>query len=422
MNRHSALFSVLLLFSAARAAATPGECNSCHKSIAAHKFTHGPVGVGMCSVCHAKEQKGGKHHTFTLSKPEPELCLSCHDAMRAKIEKSKVEHPAIAAGGCTACHSPHGSADRFFLKDVSMDKVCSACHEPHTQGAIVHPPVGKSCALCHQPHGSDNDHLLAKPVPELCLDCHQQVRPQFLGKHIHPPVQKGCPTCHNPHSAPKKFLLQAEVKDLCFQCHEPIAKLIRESKRVHPAILKAGCTGCHTPHTSDQNKLLKLPMKELCTGCHKEKAAELKSQFLHGPVAQNQCEGCHNPHAANNPHILTTYFPEPFYNPYQDGLYALCFNCHEKDIARDKKTVQLTNFRNGETNLHYVHVHSEKGRSCKACHQVHASDQDKHVRNDVPFGNWMLPINFKRNENGGTCVVGCHNPKAYNRKKAVHNP
>jgi hypothetical protein len=29
----------------------------------------------------------------------------------------------------------------------------------------------------------------------------------------------------------------------------------------------------------------------------------------------------------------------------------------------------------------------KKGRSCKACHEPHAGDQEKHVRPDVPFGS-----------------------------------
>lgn len=403
-------------------ASADAACARCHKSILGRRFAHGPVGVGMCSMCHAKEQPGGKHHTFAQAKEQPELCLSCHETLRKKVETSKVPHAAIASGGCTSCHDPHGSDDRFFLKNVSMDKVCASCHESKTKGAVVHAPVGKSCALCHEPHGSDHAKLLKSPAPGLCLDCHQKSKSEFAGKVVHAPVKKGCTSCHDAHSAPRKFLLADDVKGLCLRCHDKIAKQLKKDKLIHPAIAKAGCTGCHGPHTEDQAKLLKRPMKDLCAGCHIGKASELKSQFLHGPVAQNECEGCHDPHSAANPNILSTYFPEQFYNQYKDGLYALCFNCHEKDIARDARTTKLTDFRNGDENLHYLHVHSEKGRSCKACHQVHAGNQEKHIRSGVPFGSWMLPIKFKKTPNGGTCNVGCHNPKSYSRTKAVANP
>ena len=406
----------------ATVSAPAGDCSRCHKAVLGRKFTHGPVGVGMCSVCHAKEQAGAKHHTFVLAKEGPELCLSCHETLRKKALASKVPHAAISTGGCTSCHDPHGSQDRFFLKDVVMDNVCANCHNAKTKGAFLHPPAGKSCALCHDPHGSENANLLKAPAPGLCLDCHQKAKSEFAGKHVHPPVKVGCVSCHDPHSAPHKFFFQTEVKGLCLKCHDKIAKQLKKDKLVHAAVGMVGCLGCHGPHTENQAKLLRKPMKDLCIGCHKGKAVELKSQFLHGPVAQNECDGCHDPHSSENPKMLTAYFPELFYNPYKDGLYALCFNCHEKDIARDAKTTTLTDFRNGDQNLHYVHVHGEKGRSCKACHQVHASNQEKHIRSGVPFGSWVLPIKFKKSAEGGTCNVGCHNPKSYSRTKAVLNP
>ena len=82
--------------------------------------------------------------------------------------------------------------------------------------------------------------------------------------------------------------------------------------------------------------------------------------------------------------------------------------------------LDLTGFRNGNLNLHFLHVNREKGRSCRTCHEVHAGNQAKHIRNDVPFGKaWMLPIDFTENRNGGTCVAGCHKPKDYNRVNPV---
>lgn len=420
-----ALLASIRIGDAAAAETPSADCLSCHRAkVQASKFTHGPVGVGLCAACHTEEKPDPvKHHAFALTKPEPELCLSCHEGLRAKAQSSKVKHQAIEAGGCTVCHDPHGSAQRFFLKGKSMAALCASCHEDKTREAVVHKPASKSCALCHDPHGSSERNLLKAGQPELCLSCHQKLRPVLAGKHMHGPVQAGCKTCHDPHGAPKRFLLQADSKkELCLTCHADIAKKLKAVKRPHPAVEAVGCTGCHVPHASEVASLLKAPLKELCSSCHKEKAAEFKSPFMHGPVIQGQCQACHDPHGADNLNILKTVFPAEFYNPYKDGLYALCFNCHEKDIAREAKTRSLTNFRNGEQNLHYVHVHSEKGRSCKACHDVHASNQQKHVRTQVPFGAWMLPISFKKTATGGSCAVGCHNPKAYDRAKPVENP
>ncbi|PLX46332.1 MAG: cytochrome C, partial [Deltaproteobacteria bacterium] len=71
--------------------------------------------------------------------------------------------------------------------------------------------------------------------------------------------------------------------------------------------------------------------------------------------------------------------------------------------------------------LHYLHVNKDpKGRSCKACHEVHAGNQDKHIRKEVPFGaKWKLPVNYTKTDTGGNCVVGCHKPKDYDRENPV---
>jgi hypothetical protein len=37
------------------------------------------------------------------------------------------------------------------------------------------------------------------------------------------------------------------------------------------------------------------------------------------------------------------------------------------------------------------------------------------VRDSVPYGNWKMPINFKRNETGGSCAPGCHKEFSYDR-------
>ena len=82
----------------------------------------------------------------------------------------------------------------------------------------------------------------------------------------------------------------------------------------------------------------------------------------------------------------------------------------------------LTDFRNGDRNLHHVHVNRErKGRTCRACHETHASSRDKHIRDSVPFGEggWELPIGFERRANGGSCAPGCHTPYAYDRVDPV---
>ena len=80
-----------------------------------------------------------------------------------------------------------------------------------------------------------------------------------------------------------------------------------------------------------------------------------------------------------------------------------------------------TGFRNGTDNLHYRHVaRKQKGRTCLACHSVHASSGQKLINPEgIPFGQWKIPIRFVATETGGGCVPGCHRSLDYDRKTPV---
>ncbi len=100
--------------------------------------------------------------------------------------------------------------------------------------------------------------------------------------------------------------------------------------------------------------------------------------------------------------------------------YDLCFTCHDKQLALLKETPGLTAFRNGTSNLHFVHVNKpDRGRSCRACHSIHSSPNELHVRDSVPFGSWQLPINVRKTDTGGGCSPGCHKAYSYDRDKPV---
>jgi len=119
--------------------------------------------------------------------------------------------------------------------------------------------------------------------------------------------------------------------------------------------------------------------------------------------------------------MLRKNFPPVFYAPFDIDNYELCFNCHEKTLVLDPKTTTLTGFRNGDQNLHYVHVNKKKGRTCRACHDAHATNNPRHIRDAVPFGAWDLPVGFSISENGGSCLPGCHQKFSYDRKEPVKN-
>jgi predicted CXXCH cytochrome family protein len=167
---------------------------------------------------------------------------------------------------------------------------------------------------------------------------------------------------------------------------------------------------------------LKLSTKQICYSCHKDIGSRvLASKSLHGPVQQDDCYACHDTHGSDFTKILKKFFPPEFYMEYKTENYAICWDCHNKDMALTEVTTTLTGFRNGSRNLHFFHINQKKGRSCKACHEMHAGDQEKHIREKVPFGTggWQLPVKFTKLATGGNCVVGCHREQTYDRETAV---
>jgi predicted CXXCH cytochrome family protein len=224
---------------------------------------------------------------------------------------------------------------------------------------------------------------------------------------------------------------------LCTSCHEhdKIKEAVMNSNVKHSvAITGNACLNCHTAHGGDLAKLMRAQQVNVCMKCHNEpidpgsgrRKVAAVSEVLdpklvkHGPAADGSCGGCHDVHGGNVTRLLKKDFPEVFYQGFELKKYDLCFSCHDKQLVLTQKTTGLTNFRNGEENLHFLHVNkADKGRSCRACHSVHASPNPLHIRDSVPFGSWNMPINYKRMTDGGSCSPGCHKPYSYDRKSPV---
>ena len=133
-------------------------------------------------------------------KPEPELCLQCHQMRRAQLQRSS--HMPYREGKvtCTSCHNPHGSPNPSQLIQSSVNENCYSCHAER-RGPFLweHPPVMENCANCHEPHGSSNPELLKVRMPRVCDSCHDSSRhptqPQPLSSIKN--FNRGCTNCHS---------------------------------------------------------------------------------------------------------------------------------------------------------------------------------------------------------------------------------
>lgn len=316
--------------------------------------------------------------------------------------------------------------------------MCAECHSETLEGiAFVHGPAAAGqCTACHAPHVSAEPRLLRSKDPALCLDCHSDIADRLSeSKHKHPPVEASCLSCHKPHGAANKSMLTATAPKLCNECHEEIAEKVSGATCKHsPAAAEGGCTSCHDAHASKSEGMLRQESSaKVCLSCH-DKAVKVgdrtllnmadylaKNPIHHGPIRDGSCMPCHDPHGANRPALLAKSLPDKLYAPYSADAYGLCFDCHDAEAFASSEGGD-TQFRNGNRNLHFLHVNkSFKGRSCRACHDPHASVNDKHIREKTPFGTWNIPIKFQPTENGGSCGPGCHQSYRYDRTKAVPN-
>lgn len=398
----------------------------CHAEVEEHTFLHGPVNLGQCAPCHVPVED--KHEFEVVSSAQ---CAMCHEP---EASQAVVHEPF--AEDCTKCHSPHGEQNRFFVKGGTGAGGCYQCHEDEREHmAFVHGPVAMGeCLACHTAHQSEHPKLLTDPKEQLCGACHVEMEARIRGGvSIHEPAQGDCTGCHDPHGSQSAALTRTSGKDLCASCHEDFIDQMDDFAFTHTPMTEGrACANCHDPHASDQEHLLASKTMDLCLSCHDKSiktehgvlaniAKEIENaSFVHGPLREGNCVACHEAHGSEHAKLLDRAFPETFYAEFSEAQYAICFECHDKALITEEES-SLTGFRNGTENLHFLHVNRKKGRSCRACHSPHATNQAKHIREDVAFGRWKMELTFETTPTGGSCIAGCHTNYRYDREVAADN-
>lgn len=354
-----------------------------------------------------------------------------------------------AATGNTAltqATAPSASAQAARVKPTVITEDCTSgnCHGSLVNRKVVHAPVAqKKCLDCHKYEDAAQHrftHLAAADQGvALCTSCHRQLIPiPGEARSMHGPAQANCMTCHDPHGSELKNELKQPQPDLCFSCHKGLKDSLASSPVVHGAMSQDGsCTNCHNPHLSKLPKLAKELQPQQCLNCHDRPLQAAGGRTLtnmaallkdnpehHGPIRLGACTACHEPHAGNQANLLSAAYPPEFYATFQVDLYKLCFTCHLPDLATVSQPTAPTGFTDGKKNLHWLHVNQEKGRTCRACHEVHASRQPFHIRESVPFGTggWSVTIKYTQTPTGGSCSPGCHVERSYdhgNRPRTI---
>lgn len=471
-----ALILMMLAYAPAVATLAPPntrvqDCTTsgCHAQQVSAKFLHAPTAAGACEMCHAYADES--KHTFELKHQGAELCNFCH---LGKTEAAGMHmHQPVKDGECVKCHSPHGSDHRFLIRGETTGALCLTCHESVIKDrAHVHTPIAQGdCLGCHKAHASALPSLLVEQGRTLCLRCHADVQtgvqhvgaatqgsstiPPVLGAHevgdgastmpaspdddlplvLHEPFKGECTQCHEQHASQQASLLKQPARELCVSCHQDVAQKLAAATVPHsPVSVDRACLNCHSPHTAHDKSLLRNGAVALCLECHNQPIARADGtkidsvasmaadgQHLHGAIGTGDCSACHDVHGGEHRALLTRPYTQSFYQPFNADAYALCFGCHDPKLATEPKSIAVTGFRNGEINLHYVHVTApgDAGRSCRVCHATHSAANERQMRDAVPYGNWQVPITFQQTGTGGSCGAGCHRARSYDRLTPV---
>ena len=405
----------------------PQGCLDCHAKVMENANKHIPASK-KCEICH---KPNGKTHPvegvkgFTLVEAVPDLCYQCHDA---KNDQKNV-HTPVAGGKCLGCHNPHSSANEALLK-YPKATLCQECHDIDMSGKkSQHKAVTDgNCMACHDAHQSNFRKQLKSESPELCTPCHEKQKAMLGSKTVHPPFSKNCLICHSGHNSDTLSLLKQSAPRLCYDCHDDVKASVQETAYPHIAIrIRKTCLNCHSPHASDEKKLLIEDEAKTCTSCHNKsvtlddkptvnmKLLLQNSTFTHGELSKKGCSGCHMPHGSANRFRLSGEYAEGIFTSPNKETFLICFNCHKSELLLAQTTETATHFRNGNQNLHYLHIQGSKTRNCNTCHSVHGALNSKLIAEKVPFGKWEMPIRFRILEKGGSCTPGCHSEKTYQR-------
>ncbi|MEN8262926.1 MAG: cytochrome c3 family protein [Nitrospirota bacterium] len=243
------------------------------------------------------------------------------------------------------------------------------------------------------------------------------------------------------HASEEKAIppIDTEASCVAASCHDNMGK----KKSVHGVGVNGKhCIKCHKVVNKGEHTFT-LPPKaiEVCAQCHSGKyiapsdilgkpplimaGADIfeegqETQF-HEPFAEGKCTECHDAHESDYYLHLKGSYPGTFYATFSLEVYGLCYNCHKdfRKVLTEPRTLETTAFRNGNLNLHYRHVNKRKGRTCKACHHPHGSDNPKLIKEGFMFGLRKLNINYEKTETGGSCAPTCHIPVKYDRYEPI---
>jgi predicted CXXCH cytochrome family protein len=152
---------------------TFGSCTFCHGEVAEPLLAHGhgDAQIRCDSACHASDLRPGEVGPGHRNVPR---CADCHDEQQTHQDAA-----AGTTGECTNCHTPHGSANLFLVKEViappggSARMVTFTSLDGRGDGGFTTGTGAGLCEVCHREtryfrsDGSGEEHFTFP-----CFTCH----------------------------------------------------------------------------------------------------------------------------------------------------------------------------------------------------------------------------------------------------------
>jgi DmsE family decaheme c-type cytochrome len=262
-----------------------------------------------------------------------DVCADCHDLVEA-FDKTPhgiyfADDVRLSEAACRSCHGPatehieEGDPAKIINPanddQFSAASLCLNCHQDQTFDDwefSEHHAADVSCASCHVVHEAGYASL-KKQGPELCYDCHSDVRAAAYMPSRHPIAEGkiGCTDCHNVHGGSTPFAHDGTGRELCFTCHAEV-----EGPFVYEhAPVEEDCMICHAPHGAVADKLLKQSEPALCLNCH----------AMHFHATIEGLDGDFVPPADSN--LLVQSTPDG----WRRGMLTKCTQCHSSVHGSD---------------------------------------------------------------------------------------
>lgn len=262
-----------------------------------------------------------------------EMCADCHDEVTEAFETTP--HGTYFAHGeehgCESCHGngmahvESGGDPEQIINPANTDQfsaqaLCLNCHQGHQfddWAFSAHNSSDVSCSDCHTIHGSF-EQSVKKPSPQLCYDCHSDIRAKTFMPSHHPIREGGigCEDCHGVHGGSGRLTLNSSSRELCLGCHaEKEGPFMYEHAPVNE-----DCNLCHTPHGSVADNLLTVQEPTLCLNCH--------PMHFHAGVEASDGEW-----PAVNADLGRSGTSHP--DSWKEGMLTKCTQCHSEVHGSD---------------------------------------------------------------------------------------